>query len=919
MIKIKTYSINSLPLTNELLVKFLESFWKEIFSSIKDTKHLLILCKVQFKENEMGYRTIGHLRKVNFNDKELYLDYLLQRLSIMNESYLVLPISKITFSYIIRDGLCNEKERALLNDLNDKLPAKHTFNNLNLPISMEPSDYGDVIVDNFIQTKAGSFHRFVVLNGNKTFIIDQTHDGTQNFVSITGNIDLSWKDTKITSEFGDTFIFKRDIKKSTIYFMDGEIVLRKQILPAKPFKNLKVESHITNDFLTMDIETYTSNNKLIPYLVCAYNGKEYITSYTSGKDQKVLFNSFMDQLLSTIKGSGVTNIYAHNLSGFDGIFLMKHLLSYGKVEPLLFNGKLISIKLKIEGSKKSENKTIIFKDSYLLLPQSLRMLCKAFKIDTPKGYFPFKLTNIFYTGVVPKFEYWTGITLSEYGVFKNSYKGKIWNYKDEAIKYCKLDCQSLHEILIKFNELIFNEFKVNIHSVLTLPSLAMRIYKTHYMPENKVYQLIGKAEYNIRQGYSGGSVDVYIPSNQVYSIISNGVNTIIKFFEGLFIKLYCYDVNSLYPYIMAETHMPVGLPQAFDGNIRKIDPEAFGFFYCKITSPNNLEHPILQRKVKTSDGIRTIAGLGSWTAWIFSTEMDNAIKYGYTFEILNGYQFEKGYIFKEYVDRMYNLRLQYEKGHPMNLIAKLLMNSLYGKFGMKLESTKIVVYDTSTDYGYKELHEDIKLYGESIQDYVNIDKIFYLIIRDSFIPIKYDKEEDMYHGQDINIAIASAITAGARVHMSYFKNNPEFNLYYSDTDSSIVDKPLPSHMVGSKLGQMKLEHIINRAVFLAPKVYGLEDIEGNQILKVKGVTQEVANELTLNSLEELLIKDSSKEFNQEKWFKKVREGEITLADVAYTLKVTSNKRSPIYIKNEAGKEIFYSTKPYNYDEITSDK
>jgi hypothetical protein len=31
---------------------------------------------------------------------------------------------------------------------------------------------------------------------------------------------------------------------------------------------------------------------------------------------------------------------------------------------------------------------------------------------------------------------------------------------------------------------------------------------------------------------------------------------------------------------------------------------------------------------------------------------------------------------------MYNLRLQYPKSNPMNLIAKLLMNSLYGRFGM---------------------------------------------------------------------------------------------------------------------------------------------------------------------------------------------------------------------------------------------
>jgi hypothetical protein len=293
--------------------------------------------------------------------------------------------------------------------------------------------------------------------------------------------------------------------------------------------------------------------------------------------------------------------------------------------------------------------------------------------------------------------------------------------------------------------------------------------------------------------------------------------------------------------------------------------------------------------------MRTIAGTGSWQGWICSLEMDNAVNYGYQFEILNGYQFEKGNIFKDYVLKMYNLRLQYDKTHPMNLIAKLLMNSLYGKFGMKLESTEIITYDTSTDDGYNELHKDIKLYGEAINDYVNIDKVFYLIIRKSSIPLKYDEDLDLYHGQDINIAIASTITASARVHKSYFKNNPDFRLYYSDTDSVVTDKPISDFMVGSKLGQMKLEHNIEKAVFLAPKVYGLVDVDGNETIKVKGVTQEVASKITFTDLEELLVKDSHKEFTQEKWFKKVIEGKITTSDIIYTLKVTSNKRAPLYI------------------------
>ena len=174
---------------------------------------------------------------------------------------------------------------------------------------MEPGDYGEIRSSSYIELNGVTIHRFIVINGNRTYEIDRTLDKSQNKVTILGTIDLTWTDTKISSEVGGSFLFKREIKKSTIYFMDGEIALRKQQLNAKPFRRLSVDNKIKNNFLTMDIETITRNNKLIPYLICAYNGNEYITSY--GNDQKVLFNSFIDRLLSTIKSSAI--IYAHNL------------------------------------------------------------------------------------------------------------------------------------------------------------------------------------------------------------------------------------------------------------------------------------------------------------------------------------------------------------------------------------------------------------------------------------------------------------------------------------------------------------------------------------------------------------------------------------------------------------------------------
>jgi hypothetical protein len=894
MLNLKSYSINSnITLTNEILESYITNFWNDIFNSIRGNSHLLIMCRIQFNDESGSYRTLGHLRRVNYSDKTLFIEYLTSRLGILTESYTTHPISKLTFTYVIKEGLTTDN-RTLLQDLSNKSNNNHRFNNKVLPISMNPSDYGDIIVDNYIQLSGELIHRFKVRNEKKIFTIDISNDGLTNHVTIEGAIDLSWIDTKISGD-----VFKREIGKSIIVFMDGEIVLRK-------INRVAVDKSLV---ITMDIETIKLQGKLNPYLICAYDGLNYITSYANESlNQKALFNNFINQLLTFFnKDSNKIIVYAHNFSGFDGIFLLRHLLSFGKVKPVLFKGKLMSIKVKLN-IKGYKGKTIIFKDSYLLLPFSLRKLCLAFNVTIPKGYFPFNLTNILYKGLFPKFEYWTGISLTEYESLTKEYLGKVWNFQLEATKYCKLDCKCLHEIIVKFNELIFKQFNINIHVPLTLPSLAMRIYKSQFMPENTIYQIGGRIDSDIRQSYTGGAEDVYIPHNRITGFFNRTV-------KALFKLLYYYDVNSLYPFIMSETPMPVGKPMVFTGNIRQFYPEAFGFFYCKITSPAYLEHPILQRRIKTAEGLRTIAGLGSWSGWIYSPEMDNAMKFGYTFEILNGYQFEKGYIFKEYINKMYELRMQYEKGHPINIIAKLLMISLYGKFGMKVERTTVDIFNLNNDADKLALRELLDTVGESIQDFIQIDD-YYLIVRDSLVNLKYNEGEDYYHGVDVNVAIASAITAGARVYMSAFKNNPLFKLYYSDTDSFVIDKPLPEHMVGTELGQVKLEHTIKKAIFLAPKVYGLIDVNGEEIIKVKGFTPEAAKELSVTNLEHLLVKDSTKEITQEKWYKKVIEGEISISDVIYTLKVTSNKRDPIYI-NDEGIEIYNSTKPVNYDVVKS--
>src|SRR6266550_1942327 len=196
MIKTQTYSINNLPITNEVLTVYINKFWSEIFENIKDAKHLLLLCKVQFKSEEMGYRTLGHLVQTNYSDKELFIEYLSERLSVLNESYITLPISNITFSYIIKDGITTDSDRALLNNSVNENLYTHNFNNMILPISMNPEDYGTIRSI----SKHDSFTRYIVQNKNRTYEIDVSDNNLVNKVTILGSINLSWTDTRLDGD-----------------------------------------------------------------------------------------------------------------------------------------------------------------------------------------------------------------------------------------------------------------------------------------------------------------------------------------------------------------------------------------------------------------------------------------------------------------------------------------------------------------------------------------------------------------------------------------------------------------------------------------------------------------------------------------------------------------------------------------------
>ena len=565
-------------------------------------------------------------------------------------------------------------------------------------------------------------------------------------------------------------------------------------------------------------------------------------------------------------------VYIHNFAGFDVFFLIKYLVKFTKVKPYIHNGEFISIECKYNNVK------IIFKDSFKHLVSSLDKLAKNFSVEN-KTLFPYFLYDLNYQGSFPEYKYFDNnkLSLEKYNKALEEFGDKEWIFEKEAVKYCEQDCRSLHQVITKYNELFFSNFLFNIHKYPTSPSLSFANYRTNFMKEANLANITGKVYKDIRLSYTGGATEMYIP----YPLNNE--------------QIHAYDVNSLYPFVMLNNDYPIGNPTYFQGNILNFENKPFGFFYCKIIAPDNLLHPILQIHYKSKDGIRTISPLGNFQGMFFSEELYNAEKFGYKFEVLWGYTFDKANIFKDYVETLYNMRLKYPKKDPMNIILKLGLNSLYGRFGMDDNLGEVIVINNNEDDSFYA--------NNTLKDLIDLGD--YLIVRTKDSPYELETKDQ---NSNVNIAIASAVTAYARIHMTHFKNNPNLpKLYYTDTDSAYFDGPLPDYLVSqTELGKMKLEGIFDKAIFLAPKVYTLQnDLE--TIIKIKGLSKEAIkeNKITLDFLDLLLNKEYKLSFKQTKWFKSLFNANIKMLEQIYTLQVTSSKRDLVY--NNEGK--FIATKP----------
>lgn len=882
------YDLTGKIVLNDALIKAaIDSFWKKIVSEIKD-EHIIALFRIQTQDNIIW--TIGNLTSLSKDDKKYYYDYIINRLYIKDDEYRNVNLTKIIFSFGIRNGIIEKKK--LINEYIDKdlTIQKQLYRKYKLPITMDPLKYGKLI----ILEKGDQGNSYYMKLTPLTFAKIIKTDTLKNDVIIyrKGNPILEYNDTHIIKD-GINYLVRNINSNKYYYQLDGNLALVcinklcKFIKPLPQKKSIK----LNNKIITLDIETRVINGVHIPYLISWFkdtsknNGSYYLKDYNN--PDEMIKACILE--LCRFKFN-YHKIYIHNFANFDGIFLLKNLTDLSNdVNVIINNGKLISIEFKFKKEHWKNPMVLSFRDSYQILPASLRNLAKSFDVTTQKTIFPYNFVNnpnldLLYIGKVPAYAHFVNLTYDEYLLYCEQFKNKQWSLHDESIKYCLEDCKALHEVISKFNSFYFKLFKLNINEGPTISSHAFKLYRSKFMPMNLIPMVYGDEYDFIKISYTGGSTDMFIPTN------SNGE------------LIYGYDVNSLYPYIMKNCLMPVGEKIYFDGDIRKINPDAFGFFYCEVEAPKNLLHPIIQLHVKTKGGLRTLAPTGTFHVVIFSPEMDNAIKLGYKFKILKGYTYNSKIIFSNYVENLYKIRSEYSKDHPMNYIAKLFLNSLYGRFGMK------DIFDTT-------LLLDADKYGEYTD---NIDSKPYFIndiikLNNKFL-IKFEDKVKSYNNLEynVNVAIASAITSYARIYMSQFKNNSKIKLFYTDTDSIFtnlnpnkMNNIFPGIVNNKELGKLKLESVSKKVIFLAPKCYALQTVEDKFMYKVKGLINKT--DVNINDFNTLLKKDSIIKKNQTKWYKSLSQGTIALLEQSYTLKTTDNKRKLIY----NSKQKLIATKPYN--------
>ena len=541
-----------------------------------------------------------------------------------------------------------------------------------------------------------------------------------------------------------------------------------------------------------DIETFNDKDGFfIPYCICFNIGKSFYNVYY--EESKNIVEESIILIFKNIKKKKY--LYIHNIQ-FDGFIIFNYLSSLNKykIDLLIKNGSIYFISIK------ENNKNIVFKCSYKIIPASLKKISESFNLVS-KLPFPYKfssLDSLNYIGSIEE-KYF-----NNYNDFDNfSKNNSILNFREYSIKYCTNDVKITKLFIEKINDIV-KFFDIDINKIYSAPSLSLKIFDKKFN-KNRI-KLNTKEDFDsyIRPSYYGGRCEIYGNPKK-------GEHIFHFDFSGMYgqcmMEKFCYG-----SYKIINNPIDFSIP---------------GFYWVKWKSIDNYL-PLLPHHSKKNNKLMFTNGIMEGCYWF--EELIEFLKKGEIIEIKSGLVFEKyDYIFNDFVEYFTEMR---EKSESHKIFGKLMINSLYGRMGMSdMENYSIIIKE-----------EDLEKYENlNIISLKKINKIYLITLElDNKTRNKFKEFKNRFKK---NISIASSITSKSRLKLYKAQNdviNNNGRLLYSDTDSIFAsyDKDVSNEKHGEVFWNTKKKDTkIKDAVFISPKSYSILYPNESETTKIKGYDQ----------------------------------------------------------------------------------
>ena len=383
-------------------------------------------------------------------------------------------------------------------------------------------------------------------------------------------------------------------------------------------------------------------------------------------------------------------------------------------------------------------------------------------------------------------------------------------YLADLQAYCANDVKVLRRAYFFLFE--FSQELANVTPGATIAMTANRVYRKRFKPSKRIQGTLNIPYITDIEldAYKGGRTDSFFTGNPST-------------------RVFKYDVNSLYPFSMLGD-IPIRYNQKAPLNqvIEALESDCRQrFLYLMdITISINENQPysfLGGEGVKTDKG-ELIFPIGEYRIWCWEPMAKLLYSNGFIKTIHDAFAYNRYPMFDSYVNTLYNLREQYkiEGDKSRDLLVKILLNSLYGKFGQR----EYAKWEPATEY-----ETDILARNEG-----NIDR-FNEILHGEYLELLQIADK-LYTSRPLDkpqpsvnsvMSIAGYITSKARSilfkGMQTILDNGGM-VYYCDTDSIFASIPLPPNMVhDTALGFWKLEDVLEGkdTRFVAPKHYRLND------------------------------------------------------------------------------------------------